>query len=144
MIMTGSKIALIKDVPGLKKGTVFTVTHVDSDGTITFTNHQGTGIVSSNEFRTLFEEQLQPAPRRVWSAWEADYNDFGEYRTRNNGHVTQVELWNGIRGEASCSPEDEFDKQIGIDVAMKRAIRRFKVKFDLAFIDKYGDDFVTL
>lgn len=37
------------------------------------------------------------------------------------GNVITITLPNGIKGKAKCSPEDEFDLNKGVEIAMGRA-----------------------
>lgn len=141
MITKGTKIRLKHDVGNINAGKVFTVDCILPNGTITINSENGgCGIITMSDVDNLF---IVIHPRK-WTPWMNAHNEFGEYWYRHNRHETQVELWNGIRGRAFCAPGDDFSKQIGIDIAMRRAIRKFKVEYDIAFINRYGDEFATI
>lgn len=80
MLMKGSKIKMVKQVPGfsLETGTVFTVDDIAEGMTIQFSCFMGAGIMSWDEFNRYFEE-FHEKPREEWSDWKL----IGEL-----GHIT--------------------------------------------------------
>lgn len=57
MLLKNDKIVLKKDFGGLKKGTIFQVSEIFKDGTISFKNDSvGVGVVSFGEYEKLFEK----------------------------------------------------------------------------------------
>lgn len=55
MLHKNDNIMLMRDVHGLKEGTIFRVEKVDTDGLITFSNESiGVGVMSYDEFEANF------------------------------------------------------------------------------------------
>ena len=148
MIIKGDKIELVKETRAFKKiGTKFEVDRIDEDGNITFNfrscdsevGRPGRAIMTYREF----EKYFKIVPERVWSEWMLTTNIpyFGfvgqclnrmdvEYRT--NGKKVQVRprrvystSINRLRGEATCSPSDDFDVNKGLAIAKMRLAKKF-------------------
>ena len=55
MLHKNDNIMLMRDMHGLKEGTIFRVEEVDTDGLITFSNESiGVGVMSCDEFEANF------------------------------------------------------------------------------------------
>ena len=84
MLMKGSKIKMVKRVPGfsLETGTVFTVDDIAEGMTIQFSCSMGAGIMSWDEFNRYFEEfHEESKPKEEWSEWQyvgGLYHDLSE------------------------------------------------------------------
>lgn len=82
MLMKGSKIKMVKQVPGfsLETGTVFTVDDITEGMVIQFSCFMGAGIMSWDEFNRYFEEFHEESKKKEeWSDWKL----IGEL-----GHIT--------------------------------------------------------
>lgn len=133
MIIKGDKIKLVKEIGNLVKvGDEFTVTGVDN-GVITFTSEYGEGVMSYDEFEKHFESN----PKHSWSQWlkigSMFYNILSErneiinieYRHDSDRRV-QIRMKvdpnddKYIRSEANCHKEDDFNFNIGYQLARAR------------------------
>lgn len=73
MLMKGSKIKMVKQVPGfsLETGSVFTVDDIAEGMTIQFSCFMGAGIMSWDEFSRYFEEfHEESKEKEKWSEWK--------------------------------------------------------------------------
>ena len=138
MIQKGTVVYAIKAMPGIAAGEEFTVLSVDAAGNIVVTGNGGYGVMSMDEIGKLFA--IGNKPKREWSEWKWDHDDLGEYEWRSNGKDVQVELWNGVRANAHCHPDDMFDVRFGIDLALRRAVYKYYNRVANKFVDKYGAD----
>lgn len=145
----GDYIRLVKPMGFFDNiGEVCEVLNITEEGVITFKfGGLHMGCMSYDEFSKYFElvskEELKPKkPKYVWTEWKPMYlnllKDDGfktqtiEVYVRNNGKKVQIKhlLTDGFvaTGWASCSDEDEFDIDRGINIA----IMRFKANLDIA------------
>jgi len=133
MIIEGSKIELVKEMgPFTNVGEVCEVVKVTEDGVISFKfgNGMHLGCMSYSEYETYFK--LYEEPKKVvreWTNWiDAKIKHLGKngvfdvnIQTRHNKKKVQIRTVNsGLKGEATCSPEDEFDFSDGYDLALAR------------------------
>ena len=149
MIVKGDKIELVKEIRIFKKiGTKFEVDRIDEDGNITFNfcscdseiGRSGRATMTYREFEKYFKI-VPKRVQRVWSEWMlTNILYFGfigqhlnkinvEYRT--NGKTVQVRPQrvystsiNRLRGEATCSPSDDFDVNKGLAIAKMRLAKK--------------------
>lgn len=147
MLMKGSKIKMVKRVPGfsLETGTVFTVDDIAEGMTIQFSCSMGAGIMSWDEFNRYFEEFYEESkPKEEWSEWQyvGDFY-YGLFDTlcddevviycRQKGRMFQVKLMYdsgtgiiedgiSVKATAKCSPYDEYDFRKGYYLALSRAM----------------------
>ena len=149
MIVKGDKIELVKEIRIFKKiGTKFEVDRIDEDGNITFNfwscdseiGRPGRATMTYREFEKYFKI-VPKRVQRVWSEWMlTNIPYFGfigqhlnrinvEYRT--NGKTVQVRPQrvystsiNRLRGEATCSPSDDFDVNKGLAIAKMRLAKK--------------------
>ena len=125
MLLKNDKIVLKKDFGGLKKGTIFQVSEIFEDGTISFKNDSvGVGVVSFGEYEKMFEKCV----KREFTEWTSGRLGYG---FRHNGKVVEVRLSLPVgkppTGRAVCHEDDEFDLDKGIKIAENRAlIKHFK------------------
>lgn len=141
MLMKGSKIKMVKRVPGTSfpDGMIFTVDEIIENATIAFSCNLGHGIMSYQEFITYFEEVKEDTkPKEEWSEWTRYYPGYDDgfvVICRQKGRVIQVEIWEDTEDEpekslsakstAKCSPYDEFDFNKGFDLAYARAFLKW-------------------
>ena len=152
MLMKGSKIKMVKQVPGfsLETGTVFTVDDIAEGMTIQFSCSMGAGIMSWDEFNRYFEE-FHEKPKEKWSEWQYAgglYHDLSKcvfahvdilreheirFYYRQKGRMTQIKLVYdpgtgivedgiSVKATAKCSPYDEYDFRKGYYLALSRAM----------------------
>ena len=125
MLLKNDKIVLKKDFGGLKKGTIFQISEIFEDGTISFRNDSlGMGVMSFDECEKMFEKCV----KREFTEWTTE--KLG-YEFRHNGKVVEVRLSLPVgkppTGRAICHEDDEFDLDKGIKIAENRAlIKHFK------------------
>lgn len=152
MLMKGSKIKMVKQVPGfsLETGTVFTVDDIKEGMTIQFSCSMGAGIMSWDEFNRYFEEFYEESkPKEEWSGWQYVGNLYSGLFTfahadipydneiniyyRQKGRMIQVKLVYdsgtgivedgiSVKATAKCSPYDEYDFRKGYYLALSRAM----------------------
>lgn len=148
MIVKGDKIELVKEIRVFKKiGTKFEVDRIDEDGNITFNfcscdseiGRPGRATMTYREFEKYFKI-VPKRVQRVWSEWmltNIPYFGFvGQYLSRinveyrTNGKKVQVRplqeytLIGSLRGEATCSPSDDFDVNKGLAIAKMRLAKK--------------------
>ena len=71
---------------------------------------------------------LQASKSNSWSSWYVgDDAEFGEFKFKTN-NVEVIVLYQGKCGQARCHPNDKFDLQKGIDIALLRAHIQFLQK----------------
>lgn len=144
MLMKGSKIKMVKRVPGTSfpDDMVFTVDEIIENATITFSCNLGHGIMGYQEFITYFEEVKEDIkPKEEWSTWTRyypGYDDEFDVIYRQKGRMVQVEIWEkpkdwpekclSAKSIAKCSPYDEFDFNKGFDLAYARAFLKWANK----------------
>lgn len=138
MIQKGTVVYATQAMHGIAVGDKFTVMNVDKNGCIVVTGNGGYGVMSMDEIGKLFA--IGGNPKRVWSDWQWDHDELGEYEWRTNGKDVQVELWNGVSAKAHCHPDDVFDEEFGIDLALRRAVYKYYNRVANKFVDKYGAD----
>lgn len=146
MIIKGDKIELVKETRAFKKiGTKFEVDRIDEDGNITFNFRSCDSEVGRPGRATMtyreFEKYFKIVPERVWSEWmptSIQYFGFiGQHLNRinavyrTNGKKVQVRPHrayspsiNRLRGEATCSPSDDFDVNKGLAIAKMRLAKK--------------------
>ena len=147
MLMKGSKIKMVKRVPGfsLETGTVFTVDDIAEGMTIQFSCSMGAGIMSWDEFNRYFEEFYEESKlKEEWSEWQyvGDLyyglfdilcDDEVVIYCRQKGRMFQVKLMYdsgtgiiedgiSVKATAKCSPYDEYDFRKGYYLALSRAM----------------------
>lgn len=145
-MIKGDKIILTKPMGILNKiGTMCEVIDVSEDGVITFkvldvNVHGLVGCMSYNEFEKYFELNNQKnteKPKYKWDKWVTHTVEFYDLfdikrifmcEIRNNGKKVQLraKINNKVfKAEATCHKEDEFNFNIGRQLAGFR----FKKKF---------------
>lgn len=145
-MIKGDKIILTKSMGVLHKiGTVCEVIDVSKEGVITFKvldpNLKGlVGCMSFNEFEKYFElsdQRIDQTKKYEWNAWTIYTIEFYDLfdikrvfvcKIRDNGKKVQLKAEiNGkvFKAEAACHEEDEFNFNIGRQLAGYR----FKKKF---------------
>ena len=137
MITKGSKIQLVKPMGVFDNiGEVCEVVNVTEDGVITFRfGNYHLGCMSYDEFGKYFihYKETKKTPKRKWSNWEKDmFIYFGingkktvtPVKYRNNGKILDLRTdWDdkpNLRAKAFCNKTDEFDSEIGLDIADAR------------------------
>ena len=117
-------------------GEICEVIDVSDGGVITFKfgGELHMGCMSYDEFQKYFE--LVEAPKkREWTKW--DYRIYDKeysspyyskpiklhYQCRHNGKKVQVRRF-GIKAEATCAKEDEFNFEIGLQLALYRLLAK--------------------
>lgn len=138
MITKGSKIKLVKPMGLFNKiGEICEVVKINEDAVITFKCSLGMGCMSYNELDKYFEvcdnAKIKNKPKRTWNNWVNDVwvyfdKDGRNYKVpvkyRNNGKQVQLRTdWNyesNIQVKASCNKTDEFDLDLGLDIADHR------------------------
>lgn len=144
MLMKGSKIKMVKRVPGtfFSDDMVFTVDEIIENATITFSCNLGHGIMSYQEFITYFEEVKEDIqPKEEWSEWTRYYPGYDDgfvVTCRQKGRMIQVQIWEdtgdkseksfSVKSISKCSPYDEFDFNKGFDLAYARAFLKWANK----------------
>lgn len=99
MLMKGSKIKMVKQVPGfsLETGTVFTVDDIAEGMTIQFSCAIGAGIMSWGEFNRYFEEfHEESKPKEEWSEWQRVgglYHDPSDYELKPIDEIGENEIF---------------------------------------------------
>lgn len=121
MLLKNDKIVLEKDMNGLTKGAEFFVKDISNEGIITFQNNiLGFGMMSYDEFERYFTKKIE------FSDWKVATGDdvcvIGKVKTRNNKKITEVILETGEVGISSCHDDDIFDENIGVTIALCRAV----------------------
>lgn len=123
MLIVGNKIKMIKAIGGLDKvGDEFEVTNIAEDGAITIRSSYGVGVMNYKEF----EEHFEIVKEVVWTKW-SDMNYLSDefdgmgviYRT-NNVDTVEVYGGSGLKTVAKLHPNDIFDFEKGLDIAMLR------------------------
>ena len=125
MLLKNDKIVLKKDFGRLKKGTIFQISEIFEDGTISFRNDSlGMGVMSFDEYEKMFEKYV----KREFTDWTPE--KLG-YEFRHNGKVVEVRLNLPVEqatGRAICHEDDEFDLNKGMDIAKNRALIKYYKK----------------
>ena len=125
MLLKNDKIVLKKDFGGLKKGTIFQISEIFEDGTISFRNDSlGMGVMSSDEYEKMFEKYV----KREFTDWIPE--KLG-YEFRHNDKVVEVRLNLTVEqttGRAICHEDDEFDLNKGMEIAKNRAFIKYYKK----------------
>lgn len=142
MITKGSKIQLVKKMGVFDNiGEVCEVVNVTEDGVISFRfGGCHLGCMSYDEFEKYFinydETNVKKESKRKWNDWKYDtfiYYTFegGSYtvpvKYRSNGKTVELRTnWENdkdlvnLKTKASCNKNDDFDFDIGIDIADRR------------------------
>lgn len=148
MITKGSKIQLVKPMGVFDKvGEICEVVKVNEDAVITFMCTIGMGCMSYDELDKYFkvrDEEVKKETeklKRKWSNWKYDtfiYYDFNGDRCtvpvkyRNNGKIVDLRTdWDcedNMRTKASCSKNDVFNLDTGLDLADYRMQIKFMQK----------------
>lgn len=146
-MIKGDKIKLVKPMGVFDNiGEVCDVINVDENGVISFTFGNGLhlGCMSYDEFQNYFE-LVEAPPKRVWSEWKEteicyyniyDAKAFVDIEYRHNGKKVQVRA-KGLKAESTCSKYDDFNFDIGLDLAVKR----LKAKILNLEVKWYADTF---
>jgi len=135
-MVKGDKIKLIKPIGIFSSvGEICEVINVTDTGVISFVFNGGrsSGCMSYDEYLKHFE-LVQPAEKKpsVWTDWKLaniTYYDLGneycgsEIYYKHNGKRVKVKcpIW-GVKTEACCHHEDEFDLAKGLNLAKFRLI----------------------
>lgn len=123
MLIVGNKIKMIKAIGGLDKvGDEFEVTNISEEGTITIRSSYGIGVMNYKEF----EEHFEIVKEVVWTQWSDigylsnEFDNLGVIHRTNN--VDTVEVYGGLGLEtvAKLHPDDTFDFEKGLSIAMLR------------------------
>ena len=135
----GTKIQLTKPFMNgiLRVDDIFEITNLDHNGIITFKAPFGNYVMSIDTFLKYFkvyeEDEKVKKPKREWNEWEYDWLYYFDLngnerivpvKFRDNGK--KVELctnWKdttNIKTKASCSKYDEFNVDLGLDIADAR------------------------
>jgi hypothetical protein len=134
-MIKGDKIKLVAKMGVFDNiGEICEVIDVSDGGVITFKFGGGLhmGCMSYDEFQKYFE-LVEESKKREWSEWE--FKDSGwiykspvTYKTftffyeyRHNGKKVQVRK-HGIKAEATCAKEDEFNLETGLKLAECRLL----------------------
>lgn len=136
LLMSGSKIKLVKAIPGFEMqfriGDIFVVEEVLGTKYVKFGYLLGNGIMSLEEFDEYFEVVIEQ-----WSSWEPvnpsyykpyfDEKFSAVYRTK--GRTVEVKsfgfndcLSTKNRAFAKCSSFDEFDLEKGVKIALLKLL----------------------
>ena len=146
-MIKGDKIKLVKPMGAFTNvGEICEVVDVAEGGVISFKFGGGRhlGCMSYDEFQKYFEavdvpEKKAPKkPVRKWTGWYMlhvyYHNINGDYVMcqtyyRHNGKRVQVRSdgW-GVRAEAACHRDDEFDVSVGQKLAVKRLVLKILEK----------------
>lgn len=140
-MIKGDKIKLVAKMGVFDNiGEICEVIDVSDGGVITFKFGGGLhmGCMSYDEFQKYFE--LVEEPKKIeWSEWKFKnsgwiYKSPVSHKTisflyeyRHNGKKVQVRKL-GIKAEATCAKEDEFDLETGLKLAECRLLIKFYAK----------------
>lgn len=123
MLIVGNKIKMIKAIDGLDKvGDEFEVTNIAEDGVITFKSSYGVGVMNYKEF----EEHFEIVKEIVWTEWSSmgylsdEFDGIGVIHRTNNVDRVEVYGGSGLKTVAKLHPNDIFDFEKGLDIAMLR------------------------
>lgn len=139
-MIKGDKIKLVAKMGVFDNiGKICEVIDVSDGGVITFKFGGGLhmGCMSYDEFQKYFELIEEPK-KREWTEWKITmgqtYTSPVTHKTvsflceyRHNGKKVQVRKL-GIKAEATCAKEDEFDLETGLKLAECRLLIKFYTK----------------
>lgn len=134
-MIKGDKIKLVAKMGVFDNiGEICEVIDVSDGGVITFKFGGGLhmGCMSYDEFQKYFELVEEPKKRK-WTKWEFKNSGWVYespvthktrpflYEYRHNGKTVQVRQF-GIKAEATCAKEDEFNLETGLKLAECRLL----------------------
>lgn len=146
-MIKGDKIKLVAKMGVFDNiGEICEVIDISDGGVITFKFGGGLhmGCMSYDEFQKYFELIEEPKKRK-WTKWE--FKNVGRlyesplshqtftffYEYRHNGKTVQVRQL-GIKAEATCAKEDEFNLETGLKLAEYRLL----IKYFARDVEKYA------
>ena len=136
-MIKGDKIKLVAKMGVFDNiGEICEVIDVSDGGVITFKFGGGLhmGCMSYDEFQKYFELIEEPK-KREWTEWKITMGQTYEsplshkyrsffYEYRHNGKTVQVRQL-GIKAEATCAKEDEFNLETGLKLAEYRLLIKY-------------------
>lgn len=125
-VMRNDKVILVKSFENLEVvGMEYEVANIIEDKVVLrdATTKVAVGVVDIVSFGEYFKK---PEEVKGWTKWYGLLNEEGDviasYRT--NFKKVQVRTNNGVRSEASCMAEDEFNLMFGIRLAYTRCVHK--------------------
>lgn len=111
MVRVGSRIKMIKRIRGWEKvNEIFEVIKINYDSSLVVKGLSGIGLISYEEY-SLFFKLIE----NEWTEWKS----VDDYTYKTNNRIVIVTK-NDRTAISKCHPEDEFDLQKGIEIALAR------------------------
>ena len=121
-IVKGEKVRLVKELKDLVMvGQIYEVANITNDFVVI--RNKDTKIACASviidDFNNHFEKLSND---KAWTNWIPMVNTNGSvaFYYRTNYKRVQVKAINGLRSEATCSKEDDFNLELGIQIALER------------------------
>lgn len=148
MLTLGTKIRQKKENPRFSFGNrELVVTKIFEDGTIMVQSADRDpwfGIMHYKDVEKYFDILEDEPPKREWGKWTWSFPNQCWYCT--NKKVVKAKYGDYI-GKASCSPDDQFDLQLGITIAFARAEQKCKRNILIKSMESYqqaAEDFEAI